>query len=176
MDKPIQQAVSGWRATDRGPGAGFHALHLHRLHSHVLPHGRGTLSLRSSGRSGGVRHAGLLPVVATLVPTLAMYLLRPHQDDGPEPKSWNLPARFQRAFERGFEAMRTGYLRMLETCIRRRGIVRSGVPGPLRRRVSSDPLARPRLLSRHRRRPVQSAFPRQDRNPHRRDRASGRLG
>jgi multidrug efflux pump subunit AcrB len=58
----------------------------------------------------------------TLVPTLAMYLLRPHQDDGPEPKSWNLPVRFQRAFERGFEVMRTGYLRTLETCVRRRGM------------------------------------------------------
>jgi multidrug efflux pump subunit AcrB len=56
----------------------------------------------------------------TLVPTLAMYLLRPHQDDGPEPKPWNLPLRFQRAFERGFEAMRQGYLRTLGTCIRNR--------------------------------------------------------
>jgi multidrug efflux pump subunit AcrB len=57
----------------------------------------------------------------TLVPTLAMYLLRPHQEDGPEPQSWNLPVRFQRAFERGFERMRMGYLRTLEACIRRRG-------------------------------------------------------
>ena len=57
----------------------------------------------------------------TLVPTLAMYLLRPHQDDR-EPKPWNLPGRFQRAFERGFEVMRLGYMRMLETCIRRRGV------------------------------------------------------
>jgi len=55
----------------------------------------------------------------TLVPTLAMYLLRPHQDEG-EPKSWNLPVRFQRAFERGFERMRLSYLRTLETCIRGR--------------------------------------------------------
>jgi multidrug efflux pump subunit AcrB len=58
----------------------------------------------------------------TLVPTLAMYLLRPHQDDGPEPKSWNLPVRFQRAFERGFEAIRMSYLGTLETCIRRRRV------------------------------------------------------
>jgi multidrug efflux pump subunit AcrB len=57
----------------------------------------------------------------TLVPTLAMYLLRPHQIHTSEPEPWNLAARFQRAFERGFEAMRTGYLRMLETCVRRRG-------------------------------------------------------
>jgi multidrug efflux pump subunit AcrB len=62
----------------------------------------------------------------TLVPTLAMYLLRPHQDDGPEPKPWNLPGRFQRAFERGFEATRQGYLRVLDTCIRRRGLF---IPG-----------------------------------------------
>ncbi len=58
----------------------------------------------------------------TLVPTLAMYLLRPHQDEGPEPQSWNLPVRFQRAFERGFERVRVGYLGVLETCIRRRGL------------------------------------------------------
>ncbi len=56
----------------------------------------------------------------TLVPTLAMYLLKPHQIHTSEPKPWNLPARFQRAFENGFEAMRAGYLRMLETCILRR--------------------------------------------------------
>jgi multidrug efflux pump subunit AcrB len=55
----------------------------------------------------------------TLVPTLAMYLLRPHQDDR-EPQPWNLPVRFQRAFERGFERVRMGYLGMLDTCIRRR--------------------------------------------------------
>ncbi len=58
----------------------------------------------------------------TLVPTLAMYLLRPHQDDTRSRKPWNLAGRFQRAFERGFEVMRLGYLRMLETCIRRRGV------------------------------------------------------
>ena len=57
----------------------------------------------------------------TLVPTLAMYLLRPHQIHTTEPKPWNLPARFQRVFERGFEAMRMGYFRTLETCIRRSG-------------------------------------------------------
>jgi multidrug efflux pump subunit AcrB len=57
----------------------------------------------------------------TLVPTLAVYLLRPHQQDA-EPKPWNLAGRFQRAFERGFESMRMGYLGMLDTCIRRRGV------------------------------------------------------
>jgi len=58
----------------------------------------------------------------TLVPTLAMYLLKVHGHHGTQPKSWNLAARFQRAFERGFEAARLGYLRTLETCIRRRGV------------------------------------------------------
>jgi multidrug efflux pump subunit AcrB len=57
----------------------------------------------------------------TLVPTLAMYLLRPHQQDA-QPKPWNLAGRFQQAFERGFESMRMGYLGMLDTCIRRRGV------------------------------------------------------
>jgi multidrug efflux pump subunit AcrB len=58
----------------------------------------------------------------TLVPTLAMYLLKVHGHHGTQPKSWNLAARFQRAFERDFEAVRVGYLRTLETCIRRRRI------------------------------------------------------
>jgi multidrug efflux pump subunit AcrB len=56
----------------------------------------------------------------TLVPTLAMYLLKPHSRHASEPESWNLAARFQRAFERGFDATRSAYLRTLETCIRRR--------------------------------------------------------
>src|ERR1700758_4830321 len=35
----------------------------------------------------------------TLVPTMAMYLLKPHDENAVEPSSWNLFARFQRAFE-----------------------------------------------------------------------------
>jgi multidrug efflux pump subunit AcrB len=58
----------------------------------------------------------------TLVPTLAMYLLKigPHRVG--EPVWWNLPARFQRAFERFFEASRTAYRRTIEGCIRRRSL------------------------------------------------------
>ncbi len=58
----------------------------------------------------------------TLVPTLAMYLLKVHGHHSSQPQSWNIAVRFQRAFERGFEAARLGYLRMLETCIRRRRV------------------------------------------------------
>ncbi len=56
----------------------------------------------------------------TLVPTLAMYLLKVHGHHSTEPQSWNIAARFQRAFERGFESVRLSYLRTLETCIQRR--------------------------------------------------------
>src|SRR3984885_5017401 len=37
----------------------------------------------------------------TLVPTLAMYMLKPHNEHekGPPPAAWNLPARLQRVFE-----------------------------------------------------------------------------
>ena len=56
----------------------------------------------------------------TLVPTLAMYLLKVQGHHSSQPASWNLAARFQRAFERGFEATRMGYLRTLESCIRQR--------------------------------------------------------
>ncbi|HLW76238.1 MAG TPA: efflux RND transporter permease subunit, partial [Bryobacteraceae bacterium] len=56
----------------------------------------------------------------TLVPTLAMYMLKYH-DENHEPAAWNLPARLQHAFERGFERMRDSFRGMLESTIRHRG-------------------------------------------------------
>lgn len=51
----------------------------------------------------------------TLVPTLAMYLLRAHGEHGAP--SRNPFARFQRAFERGFERVRAGYSSLLERLV-----------------------------------------------------------
>jgi len=56
----------------------------------------------------------------TLVPTLAMYMLKGGGHHRAAPAAWNLASRFQRAFERGFEKLRDGYRTMLETCIRHR--------------------------------------------------------
>ncbi len=56
----------------------------------------------------------------TLVPTLAMYLLKGGGHEKHEPAAWNIAAHFQRAFERGFEKFRDGYHGMLEGCIRHR--------------------------------------------------------
>ncbi len=58
----------------------------------------------------------------TLVPTLAMYLLKPHNEheEGPPPPAWNLPARLQRAFEHGLERIRTAFRGVLDRCIRHR--------------------------------------------------------
>jgi multidrug efflux pump subunit AcrB len=39
-----------------------------------------------------------------------------------EPPAWNIPARLQRAFERGFESARAGYLNLASACIRHRAI------------------------------------------------------
>jgi multidrug efflux pump subunit AcrB len=58
----------------------------------------------------------------TLVPTLAMYLLQPGKQHAAEPASWNLPARFQRAFERWFESARARYLSMVSACIHYRAV------------------------------------------------------
>jgi multidrug efflux pump subunit AcrB len=54
----------------------------------------------------------------TLVPTLAMYLLKAKQHDSG--KSRNPFTLFQRAFERGFERLRTGYQLLLTTLVYRR--------------------------------------------------------
>ena len=56
----------------------------------------------------------------TLVPTLAMYMLKVDGHHASEPGAWNLPARFQKAFERGFNRFRDEYRRYLEACVRHR--------------------------------------------------------
>ena len=58
----------------------------------------------------------------TLVPTLAMYLLKSHLHHPSEPAAWNLAGKFQRAFERLFEASRTAYRNILTNCIHRRAL------------------------------------------------------
>ena len=58
----------------------------------------------------------------TIVPTMAMYLLRGHeqeQEEGHQRPSRNPFTRFQQAFERGFERVRSGYMAGLELCIAR---------------------------------------------------------
>jgi multidrug efflux pump subunit AcrB len=56
----------------------------------------------------------------TLVPTLAMYLLREGEHHDAQPSRWNIPARIQRGFERQFEKLRQVYRSVLAGCIRRR--------------------------------------------------------
>jgi CzcA family heavy metal efflux pump len=66
----------------------------------------------------------------TLVPTMAMYLLRPHQPhhenshNAGEPTSTNMFVRFQRGFETRFEKLRAGYIGMLHRALgARRGFM-----------------------------------------------------
>jgi multidrug efflux pump subunit AcrB len=60
----------------------------------------------------------------TLVPTLAMYLLKAHEVHAPgsAPRSPNPLARIQRAIDRGFVRMRDGYRGLLERCVGGRGL------------------------------------------------------
>ena len=60
----------------------------------------------------------------TLVPTMAMYLLRAKPHDAP--RSRNPLAVFQRRFERGFERTRHAYRDLLTLLVRRRGLF---IPG-----------------------------------------------
>ena len=56
----------------------------------------------------------------TLVPTLAMYLLKEHRDEETAPR--NFLAAFQRSFNRGFEALRTRYRGTLTGLVANRGL------------------------------------------------------
>ncbi len=58
----------------------------------------------------------------TLVPTLAMYLFKPHVHEERAPAAWNLPGRFQRAFEKRLEQIRNSFRGMLAVCIARRAV------------------------------------------------------
>ncbi|MGO8757968.1 MAG: efflux RND transporter permease subunit [Terracidiphilus sp.] len=60
----------------------------------------------------------------TLVPTMAKYLLREHDDAEAVRKrtSRNPFTRFQQGFERGFEGFRHGYLRLLTLCVDHSGM------------------------------------------------------
>ena len=58
----------------------------------------------------------------TLVPTMALYLLRPHHLRNAAPAVWNLPGRFQNAFVRAFEAGRLRYRNTVAGCIRNRRV------------------------------------------------------
>jgi multidrug efflux pump subunit AcrB len=58
----------------------------------------------------------------TLVPTMAMYLFKPHQHEEHKPAAWNLPARLQLQFEKLLERTRNGFKGMLAACIAHRGL------------------------------------------------------
>ncbi len=110
----------------------------------------------------------------TLVPTMAMYLLRakPHGAR----RSRNPLVRFQRGFEHRFEQLRHAYRGALTVLVHRRAVF---IPGFLLCCVCglrAGALARPGLLPQHRQRPVHPAHARQDRHPHRGNRAARRPG
>jgi CzcA family heavy metal efflux pump len=63
----------------------------------------------------------------TLVPTLAMYLLRPHAAGGTrQPQSRHALARLQMRFERGFDRTREGYRNLLALAMSRRRLFVAG--------------------------------------------------
>jgi multidrug efflux pump subunit AcrB len=58
----------------------------------------------------------------TLVPTMAMYLFKPHDHEPHPPAAWNLPARMQLAFERFLDRLRDSFKGLLTSCVTHRGI------------------------------------------------------
>ncbi len=58
----------------------------------------------------------------TLVPTMAMYLFKPHVHEVHAPAAWNIFARVQLAFERMLERTRNSFRGMLEICVARRAV------------------------------------------------------
>jgi multidrug efflux pump subunit AcrB len=57
----------------------------------------------------------------TLVPTMALFLFKPHVHEEPQPAAWNFPAHLQLAFEKRLERMRTSFRGTLALCVTHRG-------------------------------------------------------
>jgi len=109
----------------------------------------------------------------TLVPTLAMYLLRgahkTGEEGGEDARPLNRFQRFQQGFERGFEGLRSRYQRVLEAALA--APLRGRLPDCLHRLVDAGAVPWPRLLPADRFRADPSAYARQDRHANRTDRA-----
>jgi multidrug efflux pump subunit AcrB len=58
----------------------------------------------------------------TLVPTMAMYLFKPHEHEEKAPAAWNVFARMQLAFERFLDRMRDSFKGLLAVCVARRAV------------------------------------------------------
>jgi multidrug efflux pump subunit AcrB len=101
----------------------------------------------------------------TLVPTMAMYLLRVH-DLHAAPSSSNVFARFQHAFERGFERVRSSYEHAARPPRRSAPPLHPRLSAQLRRAAAADSHPRPELLPQHRQRLLHPARSRPHRHPH----------
>ena len=104
----------------------------------------------------------------TLVPTLAMYLLKPPEENAPP--SRNPLTRAQKAFDRGFESFRLAYQRLLTTLVGKTIPFCSGFSFGLPFGCRARPMAGSGLFPEHRQRPIHSSCSRQDRNADRRHR------
>ena len=102
----------------------------------------------------------------TLVPTLAMYMLRVNEEAG---DTRNVLSRFQKAFERRFERVRGFYRDLLTRSVSHRRSLHSGISRSLSLHVPSCSLAGTGFLPTDRQRAVHSAYPLKDRNAHRGD-------
>ena len=58
--KEMKQAILDGAAADRRAGVRLHAVDLHRVRAHVLPHRRGAVLVCAAGRSRVLRNAGVL--------------------------------------------------------------------------------------------------------------------
>lgn len=97
-------------------------LHLHRFRADVLS-GRCQISVRADGGGSGI-HAMVASFILsrTLVPTMAKFLLKPHNPNAHDTPTRNPFTRFQRKFEHGFEALRLSYRGLLDRALSRRAL------------------------------------------------------
>ena len=113
----------------------------------------------------------------TLVPTMAMYLLRREDmPEGPHASPKGLFHRYQAVFERLFERLRGGYRAVLATVLDHPRVVSTAVPRRVRRVDGARAAPRPRLLPAGRCRADPPAHARPHGPAHRRDGAPGRRG
>jgi hypothetical protein len=126
-------------------------VHLHRVRADVLPDGVARFLFVPMAEAVMFAMIASFILSRTLVPTMAMYLLRPHVAAHAERRarraaSRNPLVRFQRGFEARFERLRGGYRDLLALALRIAAAVRHRLPRLRRCSRSCCAVSRPQFL------------------------------
>ncbi len=122
MGKAVEPAILDGAHQIAIPAPGIDAVYLHRVRADVFPERRCTIPVRALGEAVVFAMLASYVLSRTLVPTMAKFLLKPHDAHAAGQHAGNIFARFQAGFERRFAAARENYKVLLTAALSHRRI------------------------------------------------------